>query len=138
MNLQYTFGNFIGKLYVLKHLPIFDDYTFKTKEISSDIGILYLKQIRIIFRGLPLLKKCQMLSTRPSNLTACCVTDSRILINAGTNLTEHRNSVLITFLFYKLYVLQTLKWLTVYPRAIMPVYFLTMYDKILKSMFVKQ
>lgn len=135
MNLQHTFANFIGKLYVLKYLPIFDDCTFKTKEISSDIDILYLKQIRIIFRGLPLLNKCQMLSTRLNNLTACCVPDARILINAGTNLTEHRNSVLITFLFYKLYVLQTLKWLTVYPWAIMPLYFPTMYDKILKSVF---
>lgn len=32
MNLQYTLGKFIDKLYVLKHLPIVDDYTFKTGE----------------------------------------------------------------------------------------------------------
>lgn len=110
----------------------------RQEKISSDIGILYLMQIRIIFRGLPHINKCQMLSMRLNNLTTRCIPDARILINAETNLTKHRNSVLITFLFYKLYVLQTLKWLTVYPQAIVSIYFPTMYDKILKSIFVIQ
>lgn len=110
----------------------------RQEKISSDIGIFYLMQIRIIFRGLPHLNKCQMLSTRLNNLTTRYVPDAWILIKAETNLTKHRNSVLITFLFYKLYVLQTLKWLNVYPQVIMPIYFPTMYDKILKSFFVIQ
>lgn len=110
----------------------------RQEKISSDIGILYLMQIRIIFRGLPHINKCQILSMRLNNLTTRCIPDARILINAETNLTKHRNSVLITFLFYKLYVLQTLKWFTVYPQAIVSIYFPTMDDKILKSIFAIQ